>query len=90
MRRPKIGALHAGIVSVLSEGVARGGSTLRDYVDTRGDRGGYLDVAAVYGRSGQPCPRCGTAIVKITVVGRGTHVCPSCQKAPRRRRPGSG
>ena len=90
VRRPGIEVLHAGIVSVLSEGVARGGSTLRDYVDTRGDRGGYLDVASVYGRTGQPCRRCGTAIVKTTVVGRGTHLCPSCQKAPRRRRSGRG
>ncbi|HEX7442968.1 MAG TPA: bifunctional DNA-formamidopyrimidine glycosylase/DNA-(apurinic or apyrimidinic site) lyase [Acidimicrobiales bacterium] len=90
VRRPGIEALHAAIVSVLSEGVARGGSTLRDYVDTRGDRGGYLDVAAAYGRTGQPCRRCGTAIVKTTVVGRGTHLCPSCQKAPRRRRSAGG
>ena len=90
VRRPGIAALHAGVVSVLSEGVAHGGSTLRDYVDARGDRGGYLDVAAVYGRTGQPCRRCSTAIVKITVVGRGTHLCPSCQKAPRRPRSGTG
>ena len=82
-------ALHAGIVSVLSEGVARGGSTLRDYVDARGEHGGYLDVAAVYGRTGQPCRRCGTAVVKTTVGGRGTHFCPSCQRAPRKRRPRS-
>jgi len=60
---------------------------MRDYVDARGDRGGYLDVAAVYRRTGQPCRRCGTAIVKSTVAGRGTHVCPFCQVAPRRRRP---
>ena len=90
VRHPGMEALHAGIVTVLSEGVARGGSTLRDYVDARGDRGGYLEVAAVYGRTGRPCRRCGTAIVKITVVGRGTHLCPSCQTAPRRRRSGGG
>jgi len=86
VRRPGIEALRAGIVTVLSEGVARGGSTLRDYVDSRGDRGGYLEVAAVYGRTGLPCRRCGSAIVKSVVSGRGTHVCPTCQVAPRRRR----
>lgn len=79
-------ALRDAIVEVLSAGVARGGSTMRDYVDSRGDRGSYLEVAAVYGRTGQPCRRCGTAIVKVTVVGRGTHLCPTCQVAPRRRR----
>jgi formamidopyrimidine-DNA glycosylase len=86
LRAPAVRALHAGIVTVLTEGVARGGSTLRDYLDARGERGGYLDVAAVYGRAGSPCRRCGTPIVKTVVVGRGTHVCPSCQPAPRRRR----
>ena len=87
LKRPGVAALHAGIVTVLTEGVARGGSTMRDYVDARGERGGYLDVAAVYGRAGRPCLRCGTAVVKTTVGGRGTHFCPACQRAPRRRRP---
>jgi formamidopyrimidine-DNA glycosylase len=87
VRRPAIDALRDGIVTVLSEGVARGGSTMRNYVDARGDRGGYLDLAAVYGRPGQPCRRCGTAIIKLTVAGRGTHMCPSCQVDPRGRRP---
>ena len=86
LTRPGVVALHGGIVSVLSEGVARGGSTLRDYVDARGDRGGYLEVATVYGRDGRPCPRCGSSIVKTTVGGRGTHLCPTCQRAPGRRR----
>ena len=85
LRAPAVRALHTGIVTVLTEGVARGGSTMRDYRDARGERGGYLEVAAVYGRTGQPCPRCGTPVAKTTVVGRGTHVCPSCQTAPRRR-----
>lgn len=82
--RTGVGALHAGIVTVLSEGVARGGSTLRNYVDANGDRGGYLEVAGVYGRSGMPCRRCGTTVVKTVVVGRGTHLCPYCQVAPRK------
>ena len=86
LRRPDVRALHAGDRTVLSEGLVRGGSTMRDYVDARGERGGYLEVAAVYGRTGQSCRRCGTTIVKTTVVGRGTHVCPSCQIPPRRRR----
>ena len=86
LRAPAVRDLREGIVAVLSEGVLRGGSTLRDYVDTRGGRGGYLEVAAVYGRTGKPCRRCDTPIVKTTVVGRGTHLCPSCQTAPRRGR----
>ena len=90
LRRPDVADLSDAVVSVLRQGVARGGSTLRDYVDTRGGRGGYLEVAAVYGRGGRPCRRCGAEVVRITVVGRGTHVCPGCQRPPRRpRRPGT-
>ena len=34
----------------------------------------------VYGKTGQPCLRCGTPIEKIQLGGRGTHFCPHCQK----------
>lgn len=34
----------------------------------------------VYGKTGEPCPRCATPIEKIKVGGRGTHLCPACQK----------
>ena len=81
--RPGVRALHAGIVAVLTEGVVRGGSTMRDYVDARGERGGYLEVAAVYGRTGQPCRRCGTPIVKTTVGGPWDPRLPVVPDAPR-------
>ena len=57
-----------------------GGSTDRNYVDAEGKRGSYLAFAQVFRREGQPCPRCGTTIVKTRVAGRGTHVCPRCQR----------
>ena len=34
----------------------------------------------VYGREGEPCKRCGSIIEKMKVGGRGTHICPKCQK----------
>ena len=37
------------------------------------------DFPRVHGRAGQPCPRCGTTIVKARFAGRGTYTCPSCQ-----------
>jgi formamidopyrimidine-DNA glycosylase len=40
----------------------------------------------VYGRQGAPCKRCGTEILRLVVGQRGTHVCPTCQIAPRSRR----
>ncbi len=78
--KTKLVALHAAIVSILKLAIEKGGSTDRNYVDAEGKRGSYLNFANVFRRNGQPCPRCGTEIVKIRSVGRGTHICPKCQR----------
>lgn len=73
--------LLKSIQQVMRESLAAGGSTARNYVKADGSRGDYLDkFAAVYKRDGQPCKRCGAEIIKLRVAGRGTHICPSCQK----------
>lgn len=72
--------LHQVIVDVLKLSIEKGGSTSKTYVDAEGRRGSYLSFANVFRREGQPCPRCGTIIIKIKVAGRGTHVCPQCQQ----------
>ena len=70
-----------GIKRSMSDSLAAGGSTARNYVKADGTRGDYLDkFAAVYKRDGQPCKRCGHDIVKTRVAGRGTHYCPHCQR----------
>jgi formamidopyrimidine-DNA glycosylase len=79
----KLHALHDGLVSVLRLSIEKGGSTDRNYVDAEGKRGSYLTFANVFRREGKPCPRCGTTIVKLRVAGRGTHICPYCQKLPK-------
>ena len=67
--------------AVMEKSIASGGSTMATYVKADGSRGDYLDkFAQVFHREGQPCPRCGTKIVKIRVAGRGTHLCPKCQE----------
>ncbi|MBL8160122.1 bifunctional DNA-formamidopyrimidine glycosylase/DNA-(apurinic or apyrimidinic site) lyase [Candidatus Saccharibacteria bacterium] len=66
--------------AVLLLSIEKGGSTDRNYVNAEGKRGSYIDFARVFRREGQPCPRCGTTIEKSRVAGRGTHVCPHCQK----------
>lgn len=69
-----------GIKKSMTDSLAAGGSTARNYVKADGTRGDYLDkFAAVYNRADQPCLRCGHDIVKIRVAGRGTHYCPNCQ-----------
>ena len=76
----KLSKLYNEIRYVLKLSIAKGGSTDRNYVDAEGKKGSYLSFAKVFRREGQDCPRCGTKIVKIRVAGRGTHVCPKCQK----------
>jgi len=74
------GALHTGIVSVLKEAIEHMGTTFSDYRTADGKEGGFQDFLAVYGKAGEPCPRCGTAIIRIKQGGRSTYLCPSCQR----------
>ncbi len=76
------GRLATAIRAVLEAAVGARGSTLRDarYVDLLGDAGSYQDHHAVYGRSGEPCPRCGRAVCRTRVAGRSAHFCPGCQR----------
>ncbi|MCL2869262.1 bifunctional DNA-formamidopyrimidine glycosylase/DNA-(apurinic or apyrimidinic site) lyase [Candidatus Saccharibacteria bacterium] len=73
--------LYTGVRATMNRAIASGGSTDRNYVQADGSRGNYLDkFAQVFRREGLPCPRCGHEIIKIRVAGRGTHICPNCQK----------
>jgi formamidopyrimidine-DNA glycosylase len=67
--------LHQAIQTILREGIRRNGASI-DWVYRGGD---FQNHFRVYGRDGEPCPVCGTAIQKIIVGQRGTHVCPNCQ-----------
>ncbi|HXF98913.1 MAG TPA: bifunctional DNA-formamidopyrimidine glycosylase/DNA-(apurinic or apyrimidinic site) lyase [Gaiellaceae bacterium] len=73
--------LHRAIRAVLRLGLARQGSTLRDYATPDGAAGAMQDEFRVYGREGEPCPRCRTPVAKTRVAGRGTWFCPRCQPA---------
>jgi len=72
-------ALYQAIREVLQEGIAYGGTSVRDYVDGTGQEGSYQNLLRVYGRNHQACPRCGQPIARIKVGGRGTYFCPHCQ-----------
>jgi len=71
--------LHAAIVRVLRDAVRGRGTTMRDYRDADNQPGEYQHELAVYGREGQPCRRCGQAIERTMIGGRGTRLCPACQ-----------
>lgn len=76
----KLKLLRNSIREVLQLSIDKGGSTDRNYVDAEGKKGSYLEFANVFRREGQPCPRCGTELIKTKVATRGTHLCPRCQK----------
>ncbi|KKI91748.1 hypothetical protein WQ54_13000 [Bacillus sp. SA1-12] len=72
--------LHQEIIATLDEAVAKGGSTVRSYVNTQGEIGMFQLQLFVYGRTNEPCKQCGTNLIKTVVGGRGTHYCENCQK----------
>lgn len=72
--------LLAAVRAVLESGIARRGTTLRDYVDVDGERGDNAAALLVYGREGEPCFRCGTPIRRRIDSGRATFFCPRCQR----------
>ena len=61
------------------------GTTLLDYRDARGQRGGFASELLVYGRGGEPCQRCATPIERLVQGGRSTFFCARCQPPSRRR-----
>jgi formamidopyrimidine-DNA glycosylase len=81
--RTKLVGLHSDLQEILRLAIEKGGSTDRNYVNSEGKKGSYLSFANVFRRQGQPCPRCGTEIIKIRAAGRGTNICPKEQKLTR-------
>ena len=77
--RNELRRLHKGVRAALEAGIARQGSTLRDYALPDGASGSMQHEFKVYGRGGEPCDRCGTPIAKTRVAGRGTWFCSTCQ-----------
>jgi formamidopyrimidine-DNA glycosylase len=86
LRRGQIEALRAAVVETLNAGIEARGASIDDFRNTDGARGSFQDRFLVYSREGEPCPRCGTPIRKLRAAGRGTYVCPNCQRRPQRRR----
>lgn len=79
--KAKLRTLYTELRRILRLAIEKGGSTDRNYVNHEGKRGSYLSFANVFRREGKPCPRHpDTTIIKIRAAGRGTHICPKCQK----------
>ncbi|MGH7501334.1 MAG: bifunctional DNA-formamidopyrimidine glycosylase/DNA-(apurinic or apyrimidinic site) lyase [Longimicrobiales bacterium] len=80
LRRREAGPLRDAIHEVLSEAIHSRGTTLNDYRDGTGERGGFQFQLRVYDREGEPCFRCGTAIKRIVLSNRSAFYCPNCQR----------
>lgn len=71
--------LFGAIRETLSDAIAAGGSSIRDYVHSDGGAGCFQIQAGVYDRAGEPCLRCGGVVRQVRQAGRSTYYCPACQ-----------
>ncbi len=78
--------VREGVIDALQAGIDARGASIDDFRHVDGVRGSFQDRFLVHRRAGEPCPRCGTTIVKRVVAGRGTYICEHDQPRPRRRR----
>ncbi|MEW6679000.1 MAG: bifunctional DNA-formamidopyrimidine glycosylase/DNA-(apurinic or apyrimidinic site) lyase [Pseudomonadota bacterium] len=79
LSRPRCERLAGAIQDTLRKAIEAGGSSLRDFVNGHGQPGYFQQTYYVYGRTGQPCRNCGTAIRHLVQGGRSTYLCPHCQ-----------
>jgi len=80
LNKPAIRRLHHAVVDVLGRAIDKRGTSVDDYVDADGLRGGFQNALSVYGRLGEPCVRCGKPIVRTVLGQRGTWWCMNCQR----------
>jgi formamidopyrimidine-DNA glycosylase len=83
LSRHRAARLYDAIRETLTEAIALGGSSISSYVDAEGRQGWFQQVHQVYGRTGEPCLRCGGPIRRMVIASRSTHYCPRCQRAGR-------
>jgi formamidopyrimidine-DNA glycosylase len=84
LTRAQAAAVMTAAATVMANALTDGGTSFDAlYVDINGSSGYFDRALAVYGREGQPCPRCGTPIRREPFMNRSSYRCPRCQRAPR-------
>lgn len=76
----RYGALAAAIRDVLAHAIRRGGTTLRDFVNSEGNPGYFAQELLVYEREGNACFQCGAPIRRKVIGQRSSYYCPRCQR----------
>lgn len=79
LTRQESDKLFEAIVEVLQKGLKYRGASEDNYRDALGQKGEYHHHFVIYQQHGKPCTYCGSKVVRITVGGRGTFLCPACQ-----------
>jgi formamidopyrimidine-DNA glycosylase len=78
--RAEYGKLVAAVREVLDAAIAAGGTTFRDFLDSQGEPGHFVQKLFVYDRAGQPCRKCKTPIKRVVIGQRSSYYCPKCQR----------
>jgi formamidopyrimidine-DNA glycosylase len=87
LRRPEVARLLEAIRHVMAAAIVAGGTSFDAlYVAVNGESGWFDRSLEVYGRDGEPCTRCGTAIIRQHFTNRSSYLCPTCQPRPRQGR----
>jgi formamidopyrimidine-DNA glycosylase len=81
LSKKKLGSIIDFATEVMQEAIAKGGTSFDDlYINVNGESGFFEQSLAAYGRTEEPCPRCGTPIRRIIFGARSSHFCPRCQR----------
>ena len=81
LTKKKIATIIDFATEVMQEAIAKGGTSFDDlYINVNGESGFFEQSLAAYGRTDEPCPRCGSPIRRITFGARSSHFCPRCQR----------
>ena len=81
LSKKKLASIIDFATDVMQEAIAQGGTSFDDlYINVNGESGFFEQALAAYGRTDEPCPRCGTPIRRITFGARSSHFCPRCQR----------
>ncbi len=78
--RARYVALAEAVKAILAHAIARGGTTLRDFLSPDGAPGYFEQELLAYGRGGAPCPRCGRPMRQALVGQRASVWCGHCQR----------
>ncbi|ELK47273.1 DNA-formamidopyrimidine glycosylase [Halobacillus sp. ACCC02827] len=80
LTREEAAKVREASIAVILEAIEQGGTTIRSYLNSQGEIGMFQQKLRVYGKQDEDCVECGTPIEKRKVSGRGTHICPNCQR----------